>query len=474
MPVPAVRARGWGWRHHGRDAWAVRGLDLDIADGERVLLLGPSGAGKSTLLLALAGLLGDGGESEGELQIRGVRPDRASTGTAVVFQDPASQLVMGRAGDDVAFGLENSCVPVERLWPMVDAALERVGLRGARERATGELSGGEQQRLAIAGAIALEPRLLLLDEPTAHLDAGGAAAVRDAVAGLVADRALTLVVIDHRVAEWLSLVDRIVALGPEGLLADGPADRVLRDQGAALAARGVWVPGRPPGIVRRERPVGASLLEARGAAYRWPGTDADRPAPAELVLREGEVVALRGANGSGKSTLALMLGGLLPPTRGSLTAAQPIGGGEPARWPARELVSRIGTVFQDPDHQFVRGRVDEELMVGPLRAGVDRAQALRRVRALTDRLDLDHLAAADPFTLSGGEKRRLSVATALATAPRVLVLDEPSYGQDRATWGELARLIAERRDDGDAVCIATHDDELVAAIADRVLDLGTG
>ena len=403
--------------------------------------------------------------------MRGQRPERERGGTAIVFQDPASQLVMGRAGDDVAFGLENRCVPVERLWPLVDAALGRVGLRGARERATAELSGGEQQRLAIAGAIALAPRLLLLDEPTANLDAAGAAAVRASVADLVSDRALTLVVIDHRVADWLPLVDRIVALGPAGLLADGPADLVLREQGAALAARGVWVPGHHPEIPRRGQAVGTSLLEARGATYRWPGTGRDRPTPTDLVLRENEIVALRGANGSGKSTLALLLGGLLAPTRGSVTAAGAIGGGEPMRWRARQLVSRIGTVFQDPDHQFVRGRVDEELLVGPLRAGLDRQEALRRTRPLAERLRLDHLAAADPFTLSGGERRRLSVATALATAPRVLVLDEPSYGQDRATWAELARLIAERRDGGDAVCIATHDDDLVDAIADRAVAL---
>src|ERR671914_3060142 len=177
-PGVVIEARGWGWRHAGRRAWAVRGLDLRIEAGERVLLLGPSGGGKSTLLLALAGLLDPrgGGETEGTLRVDGRDPRAARDRSGLLFQDPEAQIILGRSGDDVAFGLENRCVPTEAIWPRVAAALEAVGLSDARARPTDALSGGEKQRLALAGVLAMMPGLILLDEPTANLDAAAAAA----------------------------------------------------------------------------------------------------------------------------------------------------------------------------------------------------------------------------------------------------------------------------------------------------------
>ncbi|HKY51636.1 MAG TPA: ABC transporter ATP-binding protein, partial [Candidatus Limnocylindria bacterium] len=160
----AIEAHGWGWRHPGRQAWAVRGLDLRVDPGERVLLLGASGAGKSTLLLALCGVLdpSGGGESEGELRVDGRPPHEARDATGIVFQDPETQIVMARAGDDVAFGLENHCVPTAAIWPRVHRALAQVHFPYPEDRSTAALSGGEKQRLAIAGVLALRPRLLLL------------------------------------------------------------------------------------------------------------------------------------------------------------------------------------------------------------------------------------------------------------------------------------------------------------------------
>src|SRR5256885_10647132 len=175
---------GYGWRHAGRRAWAVRGVDLRIERGERVLLLGPSGAGKSTLLAALAGLLPeDSGEREGEIHVDG----RAG----ILFQDPEVQLVMARAGDDVAFGPENLGVPAAEIWPRVGAALRAVAFPYPLDRSTAALSGGEQQRLALAGVLALRPDVLLLDEPTANLDPAGAALIRSALTGLTTLTGLT-------------------------------------------------------------------------------------------------------------------------------------------------------------------------------------------------------------------------------------------------------------------------------------------
>ncbi len=473
-----IEARDWGWRHAGRKAWALRGLDLRIEPGERVLLLGASGSGKSTLLAGLAGLL-EGGVSEGELHIDGVEPRSVRDRIGIVFQDPESQLVMARAGDEVAFGLENRCVPADQIWPRVDAALAAVGFPYGRDRPTDALSGGEQQRLAIAGAMALEPGLLLLDEPTANLDPDGAALVRGSLHQVLRDGATTMVLVEHRVEEVLSLVDRVVVLeAGGGVVADGPPLSVAGPLGDRLAAAGVWVPGHPlPTSVRRARPAPAPVLEVDQAGYAYPRQPNLAIGPISLQLRSGEALALVGPNGSGKSTLALLMGGLLRPTLGAVRAVGAPGetaDQEPIwRWAAPRLARRIGSVFQDPEHQFLTGRVIDELTLAPIRAGVDRSAATQRAEALLARLRLDALAEANPFTLSGGEKRRLSVATALVSEPSVLILDEPTFGQDRRTAVELLDLLGTLRDAGTAICLATHDAPFATALADRVVRLGT-
>jgi energy-coupling factor transporter ATP-binding protein EcfA2 len=454
--VAEVVLRGFGWRHAGRRAWAVRGVDLRIAHGERVLLLGPSGAGKSTLLAALAGLLpSDSGESEGVAEIDGLDPRKARERVGILFQDPQTQLVMARSGDDVAFGLENRGVPAPQIWDAVGSALARVGFPYGTDRPTAALSGGEQQRLALAGVLALRPGLLLLDEPTANLDPAGGALVRGAIAAS-RDPDTTTILVEHRVAEALPLVDRVVVLSPGGgVQADGPPAAVFAAHGSSLAAAGVWVPGFDfPRLPGRTAP-GPSLVSASGVSVR------DRLRPTTLSAREGEVLAVTGPNGAGKSTLALVLGGLIAPTSGAVR-----GFGDslpPHKWKAAMLTRRIGSVFQNPEHQFVTSRVADELALG------GRPQSI--VDDLLDRLRLTHLAGANPYTLSGGEARRLSVATALATAPRLLILDEPTFGQDRTTWGELTQLLAGLRDDGHGVVAVTHDDAFVSVLADRIEQL---
>jgi energy-coupling factor transport system ATP-binding protein len=465
-----VELRGFGWRYAGRRAWAVRDIDLRVERGERVLLLGPSGAGKSTLLAALAGLLAEeSGESAGSATVDGVPVPLARGRVGIVFQDPQTQLVMARAGDDVAFGLENLGVPPPAIWPRVDAALSRVGFPYGRDRRTDTLSGGEQQRLALAGALVREPSLMLLDEPTANLDPDGAALVRASLAGL---HGPTLVLVEHRVESVLPIVDRVVVLSPTGeLAADGPPAEVFARHGDALAELGVWVPGRGAPPRPATGPPGDPLLAAEGLGFRHPGADRPALSDVDLLVRPNEALAVLGPNGSGKSTLALLLGGLLRPGTGTVRGTRVLGDGEPYRWRAPDLASRIGSVFQNPEHQFLTARVDSELALGPRRTGRSPAAVASTVDDLLGRLRLDHLAAANPHTLSGGERRRLSVATALATTPRVLVLDEPTFGQDRRTWLELLDLLAKLRDDGTAVVAVTHDAEFVAALADRVLPL---
>ncbi|WP_322972909.1 ATP-binding cassette domain-containing protein [Microcella humidisoli] len=460
----ALGAQGWSWTPAGRSAPVLDALDVRIEPGERVLLLGASGSGKSTLLQAWAGVLGgaDEGEQQGQLTVDGLEVGARRGRVGLLLQDPDAQLVLARAGDDVAFGPENLGEPVDEILAGVPRALDAVGLSALADADTRRLSGGQQQRLALAGVLAMRPAALLLDEPTAQLDPAGVREVAAAVAALVADRGLTLVVVEHRVDVWAPLVDRVIVLDGGRIVADGPVAEVLLEQGARLARRGVWVPGRGP--EHPAAPIAASgdeLLRATGLAVQPAGGDVIGFASGlDLTVRAGEVVALTGPNGAGKSTLLLTLAGLLPPAAGTIEA---LGAGDPARWTSAELAERFGVVFQNPEHQFVAATVRDELAVG----GADP----ERVDALLERLRLPHLAASSPFLLSGGEQRRLSVATALATEPRVLLLDEPTFGQDARTWAELAALLAAHRDAGGAVIMATHDRELVAALDAREVAL---
>lgn len=465
-------------------------IDLTVQPGERILLLGPSGSGKSTLLAALAGVLGgdadgvsDEGDRAGTLTVDGRDPRAARGSAGLVLQDPDSQIIMSRVGDDVAFGCENLGVPRDELWSQVRQALDLVGLAVPLEHPTEALSGGQKQRLALAGALAMRPGLLLLDEPTANIDPDGVLEVRDAVASVLATTGSTAVIVEHRVEAWLDVIDRVVVLSADGgIMADGASTAVLAAHGRALAAAGVWVPGREPRITRRIGPTAHptlltadALTLARVAGRPIAATLATAlGAPIDLHVHGGEALALTGQNGSGKTTLALTLGGLIPPFTGEVVASATLAGSadrHPIRWRSRELLTRIGSVFQSPEHQFLAATVRDELAIGPRALGIAPAEVASRVDELLERLGLVALAAANPFTLSGGQQRRLSVGAVLATRPQVLVLDEPTFGQDALTWAALVELLDELRSLGTAVVAATHDARFVAAMGSRELAL---
>ncbi|HWT34531.1 MAG TPA: ATP-binding cassette domain-containing protein [Microbacterium sp.] len=479
-----VDARGWGWRYASRHAWAVRDATFRIEPGERVLLLGASGAGKSTLLHGLAGVLGgaDEGECEGALRIDGADPVDARGRAGLVLQDPDSQVILARVGDDVAFGCENLGVPRDEIWRRVREALDATGLDVDLAHPTARLSGGQKQRLALAGVTAMRPGLLLLDEPTANLDPSGVVEVRDAVSRVVSATGATLVVVEHRVDVWLPVVDRVIVLGPGGVVADGPARDVLAASGAELAREGVWIPGHRPAlpVVERgsacapetkrgdlgDRSSGEVLLRAADLAVgRVRGVPVR--AGVDLEIPAGAITAITGPNGIGKSTLGLTLAGLLPPVDGVVEASAALAAGagrSPIRWTSKQLLTRIGTVFQEPEHQLLGKTVREELEIGPRALRLDAGDIADRVDDLLDRLRLRRLERANPYTLSGGEKRRLTVAAALATRPRVLILDEPTFGQDARTWAELAAMLAGLAADGAAVVTVTHDEALIDAL----------
>ena len=494
-----VCARDWGWRHAGRKNAALSGVDLDIAPGERVLVLGPSGSGKSTLMGGLAGLLGgaEEGEATGTLTVDGVAPAEARGRVGLLMQDPEAQVVLARVGDDVAFGMENLGVPREEIWPRVEESLAAVGLSVPLDHSTTELSGGQKQRLALASILAMGPGLLLLDEPTANLDPNGVAEVRGAVEAVVEKTGATMVVVEHRVDVWASLVDRVIVVADGVIAADGQLDEVLAEQGEALRERGIWLPGDdvaaevgPAPEVTPASSAGAEeSAESAGSAENGARTVApiarvadltigyEKAAPVrsgiDLLIERGVSTCIVGANGAGKSTFALTLAGLLPPISGSVEVETSDGtAGDPHEWSSKQLLGRMSMVFQEPEYQFLASTVAEELAIGPRAAGMSEAEIAPLVDEHLEALGLTALARANPMTLSGGEKRRLSVATALISAPELLILDEPTFGQDRGTWLGLVRLLRGALARGVTLVSITHDPAFVAAMGQRVVDLG--
>ncbi|MBS4939707.1 MAG: ATP-binding cassette domain-containing protein [Actinomyces sp.] len=476
-----VCARGWGWRHAGRKNAALSDVDLDIAPGERVLVLGPSGSGKSTLMGGLAGLLGgaEEGEATGTLTVDGVAPAEARGRVGLLMQDPEAQVVLARVGDDVAFGMENLGVAREEIWPRVENSLEAVGLSVPLDHSTTELSGGQKQRLALASILAMGPGLLLLDEPTANLDPSGVAEVCAAVEKVVERTCATVVVVEHRVDVWASLVDRVIVVADGAIAADGPLREVLAQEGDALRERGIWLPGddvaAEVGPAPEVPPASSEAAPIARVADLTIGYAADAPVRSgiDLMIERGVSTCIVGANGAGKSTFALTLAGLLPPLEGAVEVETSDGTrGDPYEWSSKQLLGRMSMVFQEPEYQFLAATVAEELAIGPRAAGMSEEEIAPLVDEHLEALGLTKLARANPMTLSGGEKRRLSVATALISAPELLILDEPTFGQDRGTWLGLVRLLRAALERGVTLVSITHDPAFVAAMGQRVVDLG--
>ena len=439
-----------------------------------LLIVGPSGSGKSTLALAIAGLIPAQIPAEVtgllELEGRDVR-ERGPLGVAelvgLVLQDPSSQLVMERVEDDVAFGLENRAWPADAMRARIPQVLASVGLAGMERRRSRRLSGGQQQRLALAGALAPRPGLLVLDEPTANLDKAGTATFMATLAKLRDERAATVVLVEHRVDQAWPLADVVLALGPEGAPIDvGRPRDVLERSGERMREAGIWLPDEEASVkIAGRNSSGPLLLKAKGVRF---GYDRGEPVVRDVTLdaAAGERIALVGPNGSGKSTLGRLLVGLLRPDHGSVDLA----GADPSRTPAGALARLAGYVFQEPERQFLGQSVDEEVRLGLTDEELARVDDLMRRLALP----LDRFGERSPYRLSGGEQRRLSLACVLTRRPEVLVLDEPTFGQDRSGYEGLLGILREHLDAGACLIAATHDDRFVRDVARRVIEIDDG
>ena len=482
MSPGRIRANGLSFSYRGAARAAFHDVSFELAPGACLLVVGPSGSGKSTLALAVAGLVPREipGDLAGTLIVDG--------DVGMVFQDPASQLVMERVEDEVAFGLENRGWAREAMRGRIREVLGDAGLAGLERRRSQRLSGGQQQRLALAGVLAPRPGILVLDEPTTNLDPDGTAGFFDRLRGLVGERLATIVLVEHRVELAWPLADLVLALAGDGTPIDiGRPAVVLARSGERMAAEGIWLPTEavPPPRLPVAGPAEAPSSAGSSSPSAAAGLDMpsvpvsiadtltyayERGTPVirdlSLSIGRGERVALVGPNGGGKSTLGRLLVGLLRPDGGRVALA----GQDPSRLRPADLARLAGYVFQDPEAGFLANTVAEEVRLGLVPAERE------RVGELLDRLDLplSSFGARSPYRLSGGEARRLSLAVALVREPVVLVLDEPTFGQDRHGYHGLLRILRDRVAAGTTLVVATHDLRLVRDLAARVVEIRDG
>lgn len=491
---------------------ALEHVSFSVEQGETWLLLGPSGSGKSTLGLCLAGLIPHSvpAAMEGQVFIGGRDAAEMSVGTrtaqiGMVFQDPEAQFCMLTVEDEVAFGLENLAVPHEEMAGRIGEALAIVGLGERRRERVDRLSGGQKQRLALACALARRPAILFLDEPTANLDPASRREFFRLLGKLREERpSLTILLIEHILDDLIDLVDRVLLLAPGGtVFGEGTPGDVLDSQGDVLDQMGIWLPqvtalghklraaGLP--VARLPLTVGEAAIAlesllvqhtlARPVTTPSSGQEAHAPMAIQvneltfgyrgsaevlhkvsLCIPSGSLFAIVGPNGSGKTTLASHFAYVLRPPAGRVLLL----GDDIAGLTTGQITERVGYVFQNPEHQFVEQHVEDELTYS-LRVRHRPAAEIEAVASqLLHSFGLEAHRKSNPFALSQGQKRRLSVATMLAVGQRILVLDEPTFGQDRGTARALMDRLCGLHREGVTIVVITHDMQLVADYMERV------
>ncbi|KAF6576186.1 ABC transporter ATP-binding protein [Paenibacillus sp. EKM212P] len=439
----------------GEQELLFHNMSLSVHKGEKLLLLGPSGCGKSTLLQVLSGLI------PRTIEVP-MKCDAAviPSVSGIVFQDPDTQFCMSYADEELAFVLENNQVPREQMQSRIRELLIQVGLSTDDiHMPIGNMSQGMKQRLAIASVLAMEPEVLFLDEPTALLDEEGTTQVWDTIRNISVDQ--TLVIVEHKINEIVHDVDRIVVLSAQGeIIADGRAEEVFHVHRQALSEYGVWYPAvwnessspRWSESVTQQNGTGIDLLELEHFSGLRSLSSVIYVEHAQV--KPGDWIGVVGENGAGKSSLLLSMMRLLR-TQGRYSMRGIEAGS------TEQLAERIGFAFQNPELQFVAHTVRKELEYSLPKSLFTVEQCRERVDRMLVQFGLERLDERHPYQLSLGQKRRLSIATAMIREPEVLLLDEPTFGQDARNTFVMLDMLEQLRAAGTAIVMVTHDPEIV-------------
>jgi energy-coupling factor transport system ATP-binding protein len=517
-----IEVRDLHYTYPNANSPALKGVDLTVNNGEFILLTGPSGCGKTTFCRTLNGLIPHfyNGELEGEvivnkLNIRENPTYKLSQQVGLVFQNPDNQIFSLTVEKDVAFGLENQGVPKEKMVESIDWALKMTGIDHLRERATHELSGGQKQRLAIASILAMRPKILVLDEPTSFLDPLGAEHAFQVLDTLNHDHNITIILIEHRVDLAVKYANRVIIFKDGVIASSGSPQDVFTQKETRLM--GVAIPKtidfylklKKRGIILENPPLTSEMLieQLEPFIYKHPinvetthtrslarNVDEDKTGSRRdpvievkdlhfsypsgvnaidgisLSIHKGEFLAIMGENGAGKTTLVKHFNGLLRPSKGHIR----VDGDDISSMSVATLSRKVGLVFQNPDDQLFSENVEDEISFALNNFGFSKDVVEKRVDWALNLLDIERYRLSSPFILSGGERKRVALGSVLAWDPEIVVLDEPTIGQDYAQKERLMHFLMQLRTQGKTIVIVTHDVEFVAECKPRIVLMAEG
>jgi energy-coupling factor transporter ATP-binding protein EcfA2 len=521
-PSDALKSRplvygGFTFAYRRGEEPVVDGLSLELQESRVTLVTGPSGAGKTTICRAANGLVPHEfkGPMAGTVTIAG-RYDSREYGVAalsklvgVMSQDPETQLFNPTVFDEIAFGPCNYGLPPDEIRERAQRLLDLTRLSQDRDKNPHNLSGGQQQACALASILSSGPIALVLDEPTSNIDPLGSRVVLDLVTSLAREENRTTMLVEHKMEELVDLVDEMIVVHEGKVMHRGTVRDVLENvehiasvglnvpQVTLLAARlrsaGWPIERLPLGIDeaveilrslidskalrtskelpsrRTQHQLHEVVVEVRDLGHSYPdGTRAI--SDTKLEIRKGEFLGILGQNGSGKTTLVKHFNGLLKPTTGSVRVA----GLDTATASINEMAERVGFIFQNPDSQLCKLKVSDELAFGPQNLDLSEPTVRERVDEAAAQLEISHLLNKNPFFLSKGEKQRVAVASVMAMQPEILVLDEPTTGQDFKRATEIMDLAVELHEQGQTIVVITHDMNLAAHYCDRVIIMDGG
>lgn len=511
-----IKVANLSFKYMNNDKPTLSGMNFEVKEGEFILFLGPSGSGKSTTVLTLNGIIPHSipGKMEGDVDVCGLSTYKNhvyefAQKVGIVFQDPEAQFVTMNVEDELVFALENLCYPPEKMENKIINSLKKVKMEQYRFRNVYSLSGGEKQKILLAALLAMNPSVLIFDEPTANLDPVGTIEFFKILELLKRRSKHTIILIEHKLDDLIHLVDRVVAIGRGGCkLLEGTPREVFGEQLDLFIGEGIWVPQtallahelilsnielphiplnteEACSILKDFEPIMANVskdkdkktftfkeelaLEVRNLSFKY---DDEKPALKEISLKvnKGDFLAIVGANGAGKTTLAKHLVNIIRPPSGKIS----INGKDILAYSTKELSQKIGYVFQNPEHQFIKDTVKDQLIFGLELNGFDSDLIEDKLDLMLKRFKLEPYSDLSPYMLSHGQKRLLSVATMLTFGQEILILDEPTFGQDMKSANELLDLLKALNREGKTIIIITHDMTFASENADKVVVMSEG
>lgn len=498
---------------------AIDGIDLRVSEGEIVLITGPSGAGKSTLCYMLNGIIPSsfGGELQGKVIVNGQNTVEHTIGelaftAGLLFQDPSGQLISSTVEDEIAFGPENKGLSIEEINNKVNKYINYVNMGQFRNRHPQTLSGGQQQSVAFASILAMEPEIYVLDEPTSNLDPLGSELTLQLVKKIAQESNKTVILVEHKIEKVIDLVDRIIVMDKGKIVYDGLPDEVmsnyeklvdigvippqitqltsiLKDQrGLNIKVKtnleeGVEelkkvIPKIPSKIDTKTidkqfksfRTFDQVAIEVKDLHFAYV-PEVEVLHGVNLKIYDGEFLSIVGQNGSGKTTIVKHFNGILKPTSGDIL----VYGENTKEKTISYLSTKVGYCFQNPDHQIFSSRTWDEIAYGPKNLGYDKEKITDIVKTVSKMLGIEDILDENPYNLSKGQRQQIAVASILAMQPNIIIVDEPTTGQDpkqSRNMMELMKLL--NREYNKTLVVITHDMNIAAEYSDRLVVMHSG